>query len=100
MNLVGGATAGFHLSAIGEKGAAWTSRSPYDESSYLNGIRDFCTMFRTGKTDEDCADHVGAGGGAGGVGEIAGEKGPSASAAMTEKTIQKSRRKWFHDHPT
>ena len=24
----------------------------FDESSYLSGIRDFCTMFRTGKTDE------------------------------------------------
>ncbi|NKB72190.1 MAG: hypothetical protein GKR89_34360 [Candidatus Latescibacteria bacterium] len=52
MNLVGGGVrAAFHLSAIGEKGRldqAITS----DESSYLTGIREFCSMFRTGKTKE------------------------------------------------
>ena len=53
---MGGATAGFHLSAIGEKGRVDEPNSfswiTYDESSYLTGIRDFCAMFRTGKTDE------------------------------------------------
>ena len=51
LNLVGGAAPGFHLSAIGEKGRM-DEPITFDESSYLSGIRDFCTMFRTGKTDE------------------------------------------------
>jgi predicted dehydrogenase len=52
MNLVGGETsAPFHLSAIGEKGRIDEAIAS-DESQYLTGIRDFCRMFRTGKTDE------------------------------------------------
>ena len=31
----------------------------FDESSYLSGIRDFCTMFRTGKTDETAQTMLG-----------------------------------------
>ena len=51
MNLVGGASAAFHLSAIGEKGRL-DEPIVSDSSSYLTGIRDFCRMFRTGKTSE------------------------------------------------
>ena len=51
MNLVGGASAPFHLSAIGEKGRI-DEPIVSDASSYLTGIRDFCKMFRTGETDE------------------------------------------------
>ena len=51
MNLVGGARAPFHLSAIGEKGRI-DELIVSDDSSYLTGIRDFCRTFRTGKTDE------------------------------------------------
>ena len=51
MNLVGGARAPFHLSAIGEKGRI-DELIVSDESSYLTGIRDFCRTFRTGKTNE------------------------------------------------
>ena len=51
MNLVGGASAPFHLSAIGEKGRI-DEPVVSDSSSYLTGIRDFCKMFRTGTTDE------------------------------------------------
>ena len=83
----GGAAPGFHLSAIGEKGRM-DEPITFDESSYLSGIRDFCTMFRTGKNRRDRADHAGAGGSVGGAGEVSGEKEPSADTAITEKIIQ------------
>lgn len=58
LNLVGGAAPGFHLSAIGEKGRIDAPIAP-DESAYLSGIRDFCAMFRTGKTDETAQTMLG-----------------------------------------
>lgn len=58
MNLVGGASAPFHLSAIGEKGRI-DEPIVSDASSYLTGIRDFCKMFRTGQTDETEASMLG-----------------------------------------
>jgi predicted dehydrogenase len=57
MNLVGGG-AGFHLSAIGEKGRL-DQAIVSDESMYLSGIRDFVRMFRTGKTDETAQTMLG-----------------------------------------
>lgn len=51
MNLVGGGRAGFHLSAIGDKGRIDRAIT-MDESSYLTGIRDFVRMFKNGKTAE------------------------------------------------
>ncbi|MBT4501343.1 MAG: Gfo/Idh/MocA family oxidoreductase [Gemmatimonadetes bacterium] len=51
MNLVGGGSAPFHLSVIGEKGRV-DQPITSDESSYLTGIREFCRMFKTGKTKE------------------------------------------------
>lgn len=51
MNLVGGGRAGFHLSAICEKGRL-DRDIVFDESPYLSGIRDFVRMFRGGKTAE------------------------------------------------
>ena len=51
MNLVGGASAPFHLSAIGENGRI-DEPIVSDPSQYLTGVRDFCKMFRTGVTDE------------------------------------------------
>ncbi len=58
LNLVGGAALGFHLSAIGAKGRIDAPIS-FDESPYLSGIRDFCAMFRTGKTDETAQTMLG-----------------------------------------
>ena len=40
-----------HLGVIGEKGRV-DQPIDYDEDVYLTGIRDFCRMFRTGKTKE------------------------------------------------
>ena len=58
LNLVGGAAPGFHLSAIGEKGRI-DEPITSDASSYLSGVRDFCAMFRTGKTDETAQTMLG-----------------------------------------
>ena len=55
---MGGAAPGFHLSAIGEKGRI-DEPITSDASSYLSGVRDFCTMFRTGKTDETAQTMLG-----------------------------------------
>ena len=58
LNLVGGAAPGFHLSAIGEQGRI-DAPITFDESQYLSGIRDFCAMFRTGKTNETAQTMLG-----------------------------------------
>ena len=75
LNLVGGAAPGFHLSAIGEKGRM-DEPITFDESSYLSGIRDFCAMFRTGKTDETAQTML----------------GPVAVLEALEKSLVKKRR--------
>ena len=41
----------FHVSIIGEKGRV-DQTIGYDENPYLSGVRSFCRMFKTGKTDE------------------------------------------------
>lgn len=41
----------FHVSAICEKGRVDRSIT-FDDNAYLSGIRSFCRMFKTGKTDE------------------------------------------------
>ena len=51
MNLINEGRPAFHLSAIGEKGRL-DSVINYDDNTYLTGIRSFCKMFKTGKTDE------------------------------------------------
>jgi len=50
MNLFGE----FHVSVIGEKGRV-DQTITFDEAVYLRGIKDFCRMFKTGKTDETYA---------------------------------------------
>ena len=51
LNLISEGRAAFHASVIGEKGRIDTALT-YDENTYLAGIQSFCSMFRTGKTDE------------------------------------------------
>jgi predicted dehydrogenase len=51
MNLISEGRPGFHLSAIGEKGRLDRTIN-YDDNTYLTGVRSFCRMFKTGKTDE------------------------------------------------
>lgn len=51
MNLVGEGRTPFHLSVLGEKGRI-DREIISDESMYLNGIKDFVRMFKTGRTDE------------------------------------------------
>ena len=51
MNLIGEGRSAFHVSVIGEKGRVDKTIN-FDENPYLSGIRSFCSMFRTGKTDE------------------------------------------------
>jgi len=51
MNLVSEGRPTFHVSVVGEKGRV-DKAIAYDENPYLSGIRSFCSMFRTGKTDE------------------------------------------------
>jgi predicted dehydrogenase len=58
MNLVGGGSARFHLSAIGEKGRL-DAEIAFDENTYLTGTRTFCRMFKTGKTDETAQTMLG-----------------------------------------
>ena len=58
MNLIGGSSAGFHLSAIGAKGRL-DQPITSDESMYLSGVREFCSMFRTGKTQETAQTMLG-----------------------------------------
>jgi hypothetical protein len=41
----------FHVSVIGEKGRL-DRQIAYDDNTYLSGVRSFCRMFKTGKTDE------------------------------------------------
>jgi len=50
MNLIGGGTA-FHMSALCDKGRV-DQAIPMDASPYLNGVREFTRMFKTGKTTE------------------------------------------------
>jgi len=51
LNLISEGRPAFHLSAIGEKGRIDRVIN-YDDNTYLTGIRSFCRMFKTGKTDE------------------------------------------------
>lgn len=51
MNLIGETYAGFHVTAIGEKGRV-DETIVNDENMYLTGIEGFVHMFRTGETDE------------------------------------------------
>ena len=51
MNCVGEGSTPFHMSIVGEKGRI-DRQIVSDESMYLNGIKDFVRMFKTGKTDE------------------------------------------------
>ncbi|MFA6111052.1 MAG: Gfo/Idh/MocA family oxidoreductase [Candidatus Latescibacterota bacterium] len=51
MNLIGEGSAAFHLSVIGDQGRL-DQTITFDESPYLTGIREFCRMFKTGKTPE------------------------------------------------
>jgi predicted dehydrogenase len=51
MNLINGAPAKFHVSAIGENGRV-DREIVFDDSQYLGGVKAFCKMFRTGKTVE------------------------------------------------
>ena len=51
LNLIGGGSPEFHLSAIGEKGRVDGVVS-FDDSMYLAGVKDFVRMFKTGKTEE------------------------------------------------
>ena len=46
MNLLKEGAPGFGISAIGSKKAIH-SNLPYDKSTYLSGVRDFCAMFKT-----------------------------------------------------
>lgn len=58
MNLIGGGPARFHLSVIGEKGRL-DQEIAFDESPYLSGVKEFCRMFRTGKTAETVESMLG-----------------------------------------
>jgi len=51
MNLISEGRADFHVSVIGEKGRIDRTITR-DANAYLTGIKDFCRMFRTGRTDE------------------------------------------------
>ena len=51
MNLISEGRPAFHLSVIGEKGRIDRAVT-YDQNTYLAGIKSFCRMFKTGKTDE------------------------------------------------
>lgn len=51
MNLISEGRPDFQVSVIGENGRI-DRVIDRDENSYLTGIKDFCKMFRTGKTDE------------------------------------------------
>ncbi len=75
MNLVGGASAPFHLTAIGEQGRI-DEPMVSDASSYLTGIRDFCKMFRTGVTDETDETMLGPVAVLEGLEKSIGRKGP------------------------
>lgn len=51
LNLISGGRPAFHVSVIGEQGREDAEIS-YDENPYVTGVRTFCRMFKTGKTDE------------------------------------------------
>ena len=51
LNLISEGRPAFHISVIGEKGRIDRTIT-YDDHTYLSGIRSFCRMFKTGKTDE------------------------------------------------
>ncbi len=51
MNLISEGRPDFHISIIGEKGRL-DRVIERDENPYLSGIKEFCSMFRTGKTVE------------------------------------------------
>ena len=50
-NLISEGRPAFHISVIGDKGRVDT-QIDYDANPYVSGVRSFCRMFRTGKTDE------------------------------------------------
>lgn len=52
MNLISEGRPDFHITIIGEKGRL-DRTIERDDNPYLTGIKDFCKMFRTGKTDEN-----------------------------------------------
>ena len=51
LNLISEGRPAFHVSVIGEKGRVDTEIG-YDDNPYVTGVRTFCRMFKTGKTDE------------------------------------------------
>ena len=51
LNLIKEGRPAFHVSVIGEKERIDRAIA-YDENPYLTGIRAFCRMFKTGRTDE------------------------------------------------
>ncbi|MGA1199984.1 MAG: hypothetical protein ACO36I_26100, partial [Candidatus Latescibacterota bacterium] len=51
INLISEGRPDFHISIIGEKGRL-DRVIERDENPYLSGIKEFCSMFRTGKTVE------------------------------------------------
>jgi predicted dehydrogenase len=57
MNLISGGAA-FHMTVIGEKGRV-DQAVTFDKSHYLTGIREFCRMFKTGKTTETAETMLG-----------------------------------------
>lgn len=50
LNLIGAGPARFHVSVVGEKGRV-DKEIAFDESPYLAGVKAFCRVFRTGRTD-------------------------------------------------
>jgi hypothetical protein len=51
LNLFTEGHSAFHVSVIAEKGRVDTA-IPFDANPYLSGVKSFCKMFKTGKTDE------------------------------------------------
>ena len=51
LNLISEGRPAFHVSVIGEKGRV-DAEIGYDDNPYVTGVRTFCRMFKTGKTDE------------------------------------------------
>jgi predicted dehydrogenase len=51
LNLFSEGHSAFHVTVIAEKGRIDTA-IPFDANPYLSGVKSFCKMFKTGKTDE------------------------------------------------
>ncbi len=58
MNLIGAGHPAFHVSVVGEKGRI-DREIAMDESPYLAGVKAFCRMFRTGRTEETTQSMLG-----------------------------------------